>query len=51
MSEHPDHKARLDAARAWAGYMLGDASWADVVLVAYMDPDAANLKLTEEMTL
>jgi hypothetical protein len=32
---------RLAAARAVAGYELGDPSWADVIIGAYQDPAGA----------
>ena len=37
----PDHDERLRVARRGAQWELGDPSWADVILAAYMNPDKA----------
>ncbi len=34
-------RERLDAARAWAGWHLGDKSWGDSIVWAYKNPDSA----------
>jgi hypothetical protein len=33
-----DHDTRLSAARAFARYEIGDASWADEIIATYFDP-------------
>lgn len=35
------HDHRLAVARRWAQWYLGDPSWADDLLEAYLDPEAA----------
>lgn len=47
--EVTDHEARLAAARRMAGWQLGDPSWADVLIEAYLEPDNANAELDMEM--
>lgn len=45
----PDHERRLDQARRRAGWELGDPIWADVIVAAYLDPDADVERLTRDM--
>lgn len=40
-----EHDRRMDAARARAEWELGDASWAGVILAAYLNPEANALLL------
>lgn len=35
----------LGAARRYAGWHLGDPSWANLIIAAYLDPDAAHSRL------
>jgi hypothetical protein len=37
----------LDAARRYAGWQLGDRSWADLILRAYLNPAIVNADLDE----
>lgn len=43
-----DHEERLAQARAVAEWELGDGSWADVIVTAYLNPEAAAAELTRE---
>jgi hypothetical protein len=45
----PDYEDRLEAARARAAWELGESSWADVILDAFLDPEASREALAEEM--
>lgn len=45
----PDFEERMAAARRRAEYDLGDASWAGVILGAFMYPDADTANLKAEM--
>lgn len=38
----------LQAARRLAGWELGDASWANLIIRAYLNPDEANSTLDED---
>lgn len=44
----PEHEAGLAAARRWADWNVGDASWADSIIAAYLSPAETQAKLTEE---
>lgn len=46
--EPKDHGRRMDAARARAQWELGDATWADTILRAYLDPDRDSAELRAE---
>lgn len=48
-ADGPEHDARLAAARARAGYELGDPSWADLIVAAYLDPTADAAALAREL--
>ncbi len=37
-----DHDDRIRVARKVAGWHLGDAEWADLILIAYFDPAMAD---------
>jgi hypothetical protein len=43
-----DHDHRVAVARRAAGWHLGDPSWADEILDAYLDPDTATETLDAE---
>lgn len=43
-----DHEERIAQARARSTWELGDESWADVILLAYFDPDMDREKLEDE---
>jgi hypothetical protein len=45
----PDHDERLKAAHARAEWELSDATWADKIIAAYLDPDTDTAQLAEEM--
>lgn len=45
----PQHEQRLAAARRRAGWEIGDPSWANTIIAAYLDPDGDSERLTEEM--
>lgn len=44
-----DHAARLAAAQRIAEWELGDPSWADVIVAAYLNPDQAAAELARQM--
>lgn len=44
-----DHARGLAAARALAGWELGSESWASLLIEAYLNPEAAEARLREEM--
>jgi hypothetical protein len=50
MPRPPDHAERMRQARARSQWELGDESWADVILAAYLDPeeDAQALEMEAE---
>src|SRR4051794_26370274 len=48
LPEPPDHRRRLAAARRRAGYEIGDPTWADIILGAYLDPDASDVILSRD---
>lgn len=39
------HQEGLDAARRLAGWELGDRSWADIIIDAYLHPQATHERL------
>jgi hypothetical protein len=39
--ERPDHDRRMAAARQYATWYLGTPSWADSIIAAYLNPEAA----------
>lgn len=43
--EVTDHEVRLAAVRRMAGWHLGDPSWADMLIEAYLEPANAELDL------
>jgi hypothetical protein len=43
----PD-EAGIAAARRYAGWELGDSYWANRIIRAYLDPDAANARMDAE---
>jgi hypothetical protein len=43
-----DHEAGLRAARRYTGWFLGDPSWANNVVNAYLNPAASNARLDVE---
>ena len=45
-----DHDIGLAAARARAGWELGDPSWADTLIAAYRDPHTDAARLRDQMT-
>lgn len=47
-AEMPDHETRMTAARARAAWELGDPSWADVIVEAYLRPAEDARSLAEE---
>lgn len=50
LSEPPDHAERLDRARRWSHWLLGDESWADALIEQYLaDPAASEATLAAEM--
>lgn len=38
----------LNAARRLAGWEIGDAYWANLIIEAYLNPDTANARLDAE---
>lgn len=44
----PSHENALKAARQVAGYYIGDPSWADLLVGAYLDPENALASLKED---
>ena len=44
----PEHKAGLAAARRYAAWHIGDASWAQFIIEAYLDPAGAADALDED---
>lgn len=44
-----DHDARLAQARKRAGWEIGDPSWADLILAAYLNPGPDAVRLAREM--
>lgn len=49
LRELPDFDDRLAAARERAGYELGDPSFADLIINAFLDPAADQTALAAEM--
>lgn len=47
--ELPDFDERMAAARARAEWELGDASWAGIILGAFMYPEEDRRNLSQEM--
>lgn len=45
----PDHAARLEQARRRARWEIGDPSWADTILYAYLNPASDHAALALEM--
>lgn len=45
----PNHDDRMMAARNRARWELGDSSWADVIVGAYLWPDADSKALVQDM--
>lgn len=43
-----DHEERMSAARRVAQWRLGDGAWADEIVEAYRDPDAAHEYMDRE---
>lgn len=46
----PTPEDRREAARAVAGWYIGDASWADLIIDAYLSPSTAMRALRAEMS-
>jgi hypothetical protein len=44
-----DHPERLAVAQQIAAWELGDGSWADLIVAAYLNPEAADARLAREM--
>lgn len=44
----PDYEKRVAAARARAEWEIGDASWANVIIEAFLEPDLDAVRLREE---
>lgn len=42
------HEDGLVAARRYAGWHIGDKSWADPIIRAYLNPEEAHKELDEE---
>jgi hypothetical protein len=45
----PDHEDRMRQVRRRVGWELGDRSWADIIIGAYLDPDSDRERLDAEM--
>lgn len=45
MADRELNQEGLRAARRLAGWEIGDAGWADIILAAYMDPEGTNARL------
>ena len=45
----PEYERRMEAARARAEWELGDASWAGVILAAFLHPDEDARNLADEV--
>jgi hypothetical protein len=45
----PDHEDRMRQLRRRVGWELGDRTWADVFISAYLDPDSDRERLNAEM--
>jgi hypothetical protein len=50
-AELPDHPRRLSAARRVAEWKFGEAAIADEIIRAYLDPDASDLAVENEIDL
>jgi hypothetical protein len=48
LPEPKDHAERLEVARRVAAWHIGDDTWADMILEAYLDPDRAAEDLEAE---
>ena len=44
-----EHDRGCTAARKLAAYYIGDASWADMIIEAYLEPEKAEQELAEEV--
>lgn len=50
LPEPEDHAARLDVARRTAHWHIGDETWADILIEAYLeDPAVSEAALAAEM--
>lgn len=47
-TDTPEHEAGLAAARRYADWHIGDASWAAGIIEAYLNPATAEAKLDED---
>lgn len=45
MPENKPEAKGLQAAQRYAGWEIGDRSWADLILRAYLNPDVVNEEL------
>lgn len=48
-TELPQHGRRMDQARARSAWELGDPSWADMIVEAYLDPERDSRELHQDM--
>lgn len=42
------HEAGLSAARRFAGWHIGDRSWADLIIEAYLNPERVERELDDD---